>query len=153
MMARRLFFAAAMLGALVQTAAADNAVVYRVAGEVNAKNFDALANLAMDSVDSFVGLKVSFPENAEGDIVSENSNGLFLIYRRKGDIQLSFPSGFRSAYGKVHMEGFYKVGYEGLHQGINAISLTPARSMDVEATGLPVKLVEIDKLESELKKK
>lgn len=146
MIDRRALLLMAALGLLVQPASADNVPIYRIAGEVTAKNFDAFAAFAMDSVDQFVGLKVSFPEGDKDNLIVEESDKLLLAYRRKGDVQLSFPSGYRAAYGKFHVEGYYRVKYEGMHQGINTVSLTPARSMDVEATGKPVKLVEIDQL-------
>lgn len=120
-------------------AQAKESYISRVGGEVTAQNFSGLSELAMQSVNGFLGLKISVAEGDHDGLVAEETGGLLIIYIKKGDVELSFPSGYRKDGGRYFFDGFYNATYAGMNQGINAVHLVPARTMDVDATGKPVK--------------
>lgn len=122
-----------------------NDFLYRVGGTVTEQNFAALAAFMMNSVDQFVGLKLIVPAG-DGGISSEESDGELSIWQKGGDVNLHFTSGFRKQGEAYYFDGFYQVKYGGMHQGINGLGLTPARTMDVEAVGKPVKDIDIGSL-------
>jgi len=150
---RRSLLAAAALFALgVSAAQPQDAYLYRVGGEVTPQNFSAFASFASNSVDQFVGLKISLPGGTADDLTVANLDGLLMAHAKDSDIEISFPSGWRESRGRFFVEGYYKASYAGLKQGITAIAFTPARAMDVEAAGKPLKNIEIDKLQADMKK-
>jgi len=125
-----------------------NDFVDRVGGTVTEENFPALAAFMMNSVDQFVGLKLVVPAG-DGGIASEESDGELSIWQKGGDVNLHFTSGFRKQGEAYYFDGFYQVSYGGIHQGINGLGLTPARTMDVEAVGKPVKDIDISTLRAD----
>ncbi|MCO5064695.1 MAG: hypothetical protein M9924_09775 [Rhizobiaceae bacterium] len=127
-------------------AEAGAAFISRVGGEVTAANFDGLVRVAMESVNGFLGLKISVAEGEHGGLVAEEAGGLLILYMRNGDMELSFPSGYRKDGGRYFFDGFYNVIYVGKNQGISGVHLQPARTMDVDATGKPVKEFAVDDL-------
>lgn len=130
--------AVALLAALPGAQAAE-AYIPRVGGEVKAQDFNALADLAMQSLNSVVGLKISVAEGEHDGLVAEEKGGLLILYMRGGNVELSFPSGYRKDKDRFFFDGFYGATYAGKHQGISGVHLAPARTMDVEAIGKPVK--------------
>jgi hypothetical protein len=120
-------------------ARAGEAYIARVGGEVTAQNFGGLADLAMQSANGFVGLKISIAEGEHDGLVAEETGGLLILYMRNGDTELSFPSGYRKDGGRYFFDGFYNATSAGRLHGISSVHLVPARTMDVQATGRPVK--------------
>lgn len=154
MIDRRGLLAAFALTPLASTLVrAQDAAVYRVGGIATAKNFPDLAAFMMNSVDQFVGLKLIVPATNAGDgsLSSEEADGSVSIWRQGGDVNMHFSSGYRKQGDAFYFDGFYQVKYGGMHQGINGLGLTPARTMDVEAAGKPVKDIDIDRLHAEFK--
>jgi len=130
--------AAAVL-AVPSNLSAEEAYISRVGGEVTAQNFGALAERGIQSINSFMGLKISVADGEHDGLVAEEAGGLLIIYMRKGDVELSFPSGYRKDGGRYFFDGFYNVTYAGKNQGITGVHFVPAKTMDVEASGKPVK--------------
>jgi hypothetical protein len=154
MIDRRGFLAACALTPLApELARTEDAFIYRVGGTATEENFPALAALMMNSVDQFVGLKLIVPVTNAGDgsISSEESDGALSIWQQGGDVNLHFSSGYRKQGNAYYFDGFYKVKYGGMHQGINGLGLTPARTMDVEATNRPVKTIDIGRLRADVR--
>lgn len=149
-MGRRLPVLAGVLLSLLATTAvrAADPSIYQVGGTVTKDNFPGLATFIANSVDQFVGLKIAVPavETGADSIMTEESDGMLSVFTKGSDVNLAFNSGYRKSGDTYFVEGFYRVKYGGLHQGISAYGITPARTMDVEATGKPVKILEIDRL-------
>lgn len=131
--------AVVFLAALPLAAAHAEDFIPRVGGEVTAANFGGLADLAMEGVNGFLGLKISIADGEHDGLVAEEKGGLLILYMRDGNIELSFPSGYRKDGGRFFFDGFYNVTYAGEHQGVSGVHLEPARTMDVDASGKPVK--------------
>ena len=145
-MARRLLFAILLVVATVGLAAAKGKVV-RVNGAVTDANYRALAALLMDSFDGVVGLKVTFTANdgyEDGKLSAYEDGGLFVAYvpGPQNDSQISAANGYKLKNGTYTFDGFYKVVYGGMAQGIQAISLEKANA----PAGQPVEDVDIDGL-------
>jgi len=138
---------------LPTTVGAEDPAIYRVGGTATEKNFPGLAAFMMNSVDQFVGLKLIVPatNSGEGSLSSEEADGALSIWQQGGDVNLHFSSGYRKQGVAYYFDGFYQVKYGGMHQGINGLGLTPARTMDVEAAGKPVKDIDIDRLRADVK--
>ncbi|MGC4026108.1 MAG: hypothetical protein QM744_13770 [Mesorhizobium sp.] len=141
---RRALLKVLPLAAVVLTASAsglraEEAYISRVGGEVIAQNFGGLAERAMQSVNGFMGLKISVADGEHDGLVAEETGGLLIIYMRRGDVELSFPSGYRKDGGRFYFDGFYNVTYAGMNQGINGVHLVPAKTMDVEASAKSIK--------------
>lgn len=120
-------FALAVLLGAVQA----SAETVRVTGEVTAGNYRALAGLLMDSFDKVVGLDVTLRENDEygvGKLQAYEEDKLFLAYLpgEGSDSQISAREGYDLENGVYSFDGFYKVAYAGMGQGITAIFLEPA---------------------------
>jgi hypothetical protein len=145
---RTLLAAALLVPALGGQGFAADPFIYRAGGAVSDQTFDGLAALLMNSVDQFVGLKLVIPShgNDASAISAEESGGLLSVYKRGGDMNLAFSSGYRKTGDSYYVDGFFKVAYGGLHQGINALGLAPARTMDIEGSGKPVKDIDIGQL-------
>lgn len=140
-----------MLSLSVASSHAADPYIYRVGGTVTAQNFPGLAAFAMNSVDQFVGLKISVAEGStRGQVETMENDGTLSVFMRDVDVNLAFSSGYRKSNGNYFIEGYYKVTYGGMHQGINGLGLAPARSMDVDATGKQVKPIEIDRLKADI---
>ena len=148
------FLAFTSLSFLASTSAAQAAepFIYRVGGSVTDRNFAGLAALAMNSIDQFVGLKLVVPAgNKATGVSTEESGGMLSVFHKDVDVNLAFSSGYRKTGDSYYIDGFYSVTYGGMHQGINGLGLAPARTMDVEASGKPVKDIEIDALKPDTK--
>ncbi len=120
-------FALAFLLGAVQA----SAQTARVTGEVTASNYRALAGLLMDSFDKVVGLDVTVRQNEEygvGKLQAYEEDKLFLAYLpgEGSDSQISAREGYDLKEGVYSFDGFYKVTYAGMGQGITAIYLEPA---------------------------
>jgi hypothetical protein len=70
------------------------------------------------------------PATNAGDGSSEEVMALCRSGGQGGDVNLLL-SGYRNRR-RLYFDGFYQVKYGGMHQGINGLGLTPARTMDVE---------------------
>lgn len=127
-------------------ARAEDTFIYRVRGTISAGNFGGLAAFMMNSVDQFVGLRLAAPVGKNGELFAEESDGVLSIWRRGGDVNLAFSSGFRKVAKAYSLDGFYRVSYGGMHQGINGLGLAPATLADIEKTGKPVKELDIGRL-------
>jgi hypothetical protein len=140
--------AASVLLAPFEPAAAKQNQVLRVSGEVTAANYRALAAMLSDSFDKVVGLNVSFEKDdgyQEGKLSAYEDGGLFVAYVPGPDnnSQISANGGY-ALEGRVYVfDGFYKVVYGGMGQGIVAISLEKAK-----APAGHVQDVDIDKLKA-----
>lgn len=131
--------AAAVLVAPMSGLRAEEAYISRVGGEVTAQNFGGLAEKASKSLNSFMGLKISVADGEHDGLMAQEIGGLLIISMRKGDVELSFPSGYRKDSGRFFFDGFYNVTYAGKNEGITGLHLVPAKTMDVEASGKPIK--------------
>ncbi|HEY5817535.1 MAG TPA: hypothetical protein VIU14_03900 [Mesorhizobium sp.] len=150
---RTLLAAAILMPALGGQGFAADPFIYRVGGAVSDQNFEGLATLLMKSVDQFVGLKLVIPSQGDGPnaLFAEESGGHLSVYRRGGDVNLAFASGYHKTGDKYYVDGFFKVAYDGLHQGIKALGISPARTMDVESSGKPMKDIDIGQLPADAK--
>ena len=112
---------------------ARQARVVRVSGEVTDASYRPLAALLLDSFDKVVGLDVSFKANdvyADGRLSAYEEGGLFIAYvpGPDNDSQISAAKGYALKNGVYVFDGFYKVVYGGMGQGIQAISLEKTKA-------------------------
>lgn len=147
MIDRRVLLGATVLMPFAAVAGrAEDGFIYRAGGTVTADNFAGLGTFMMNSIDQFVGLKLVAARGQSGELFAEESDGVLSIWRQGGDVNLAFSSGYRRTGDKYYLDGFYRVTYGGMHQGINGIGLAPARTMDIEQAGKPVKDLDIGRL-------
>lgn len=123
--------AASFALAFLLGAAHASAETVRMNGEVTAANYRALAGLLMDSFDKVVGLDVTLKQNDEygvGKLQAYEEDKLFLAYLpgEDSDSQISAREGYVLKDGVYSFDGFYKVTYAGMGQGITAVFLEPA---------------------------
>lgn len=121
--------------------------IVRVTGAVTDATYRPLAALLLDSIDKVVGLSVSFKANdvyADGTLSAYEDGGLFLAYvpGPDNDSQISAAKGYTLRNGAYVFDGFYKVVYAGMGQGIQAISLEKAKA----PSGATIQDVDIDSL-------
>jgi hypothetical protein len=147
-MARRLGVAVLLILGSAGLAAAQDKVV-RINGAVTDANYRALAALLLESLDTVVGLNVTFTANdgyEDGRLSAYKEGGLFIAYvpGPQNDSQISAGSGYMLKDGAYVFDGFYKVVYGGMGQGIQAISLEKAEA----PAGKPVEDVDIGSLKA-----
>ncbi|MEI5682378.1 MULTISPECIES: hypothetical protein [unclassified Mesorhizobium] len=144
-MDRRAFLTITAISPLaIRTAHADDSVTYRVVGEVVPTNFDALWDLAARSNNQVVELKISCREQESEYFFAMATHGTLGIVSIQGKVRraLGFPAGFNISSHKFYVNGFYRVEREDAQM----IGLIPVSKADFQATGKPVKQVEINKL-------
>lgn len=146
--ARRLAVALVLILGSAGLAAGQDKVV-RVNGKVTAANYRALAALLLDSFDTVVGLDVAFVANdgyEEGKLSAYKEGELFVAYvpGPDNDSQIAAGGGYRLKNGAYVFDGFYKVVYGGMGQGIQAISLEKTGA----PAGKPVEDVDIGSLKA-----
>ncbi len=142
-----LVVATALIAASDMAAGQDK--VLRVKGEVTAENYRALAALLFASLDTVVGLEVSFKASdgfEDGKLSAYKDGDLFLAYvpGPDNDSQISAGNGYTLADGNFVFDGFYKVVYGGIGQGIQAISLEKANW----PAGKPIEEIDIAALKA-----
>ncbi len=117
----------AILGLPATGAAAQAPAVPGVEGRVTAANFPALEAFVTRHLDTVVRVSLTSGTEAETrGIVTEETGGILVAYRPGTRVQLSVTHGFtRTANGHA-VEGFFRVRYAGMGQGIEAYALEPA---------------------------
>jgi hypothetical protein len=140
------------LGGLVAAlpAAAAPKTVLRVVGAVSPRNFSGLRAFLLNSQGRVVGLRIRFRERADGpdgSLIAGISVGAFDGDLAGGDLNIHAERGFSAEHGTIGFDGFFRVEYGGMHQGITGLALAPVSAASV--TG-PVKDIDIGRLRADL---
>ncbi|AXS42284.1 hypothetical protein [Breoghania sp. L-A4] len=157
---RRAFLALLLLSpvALQTGTAAAAAVIHRVNGTVTDDNFAALEGFLSDSVDSIVGLKVSFEDGSgsrDGQVQAYVDGEMFVTYKPGPDMETEIVAtqGHSLQHGFHVFDGFFLVKYGGMNQGISSLSLQAVDEAQILLSGARVEDVEIDVLDPAIVKR
>ncbi|GGD32784.1 hypothetical protein GCM10011335_39700 [Aureimonas glaciei] len=143
-----------MVGAPVQ---AELPSVLRVSGDVTAESYKGLETFLLNSMDTVVGLKISFPQSESvetGDLNASADDGKFVAYLSGPDSETEIVAneGFSFQHGSHIFDGFFVVKSGGMNQGIISLFLEPADEASVLLSGAPVKDISIDRLDPTIRK-
>jgi hypothetical protein len=158
MLSRRTFLASSPFFYSVSIAHARQSKIYSVAGEITAASYKGFEQFLFNSLDTVIGLKVSFNGNEDanvGDVSAGANDGQFVAYLQGpgGESEIVAREGFQYLHGDYVFDGFFVVKSGGMHQGI--ISLFLDRTDEAQVRLSNARIVEIDarRLDPKFKKK
>jgi hypothetical protein len=154
---RRTLLGTLLLTTVGTSVRAAQASILRVNGEVTAKSYKGLEVFLMNSLDTLVGLKVSFPQSDSsepGALTASADGGKFIgfVAGPGSETEMVADAGFAFQHGSFVFDGFFVVKSGGMHQGIVSLYLDKADESAVLLSGTPVKDISIDRLDPTIRK-
>ena len=152
----------ALLGTMLLTTVGTPALaarppILRVNGEVTAETYKGLEAFLFNSLDTIVGLKVSFPQDSSTDagaLSVSAEEGKFVAYVGGPDSESEMVAneGFSFQHGSYIFDGFFVVKSGGMHQGIVSLFLDKTEEAAVLLSGVRVKDIWIGRLDPTIRK-
>jgi hypothetical protein len=157
MMGRRYLLTVLLAAVFVCSAAhAGQKKIYNVSGDITPSSYKGFEQFLLNSLDTIVGLKVSFPANeyTPGVVVAGANDGQFVAYfSGAGESEIVAVEGFQFLHGAYVFDGFFVVKSGGVHQGTVSLSLQKTDEAQVRLSNAAIIDIRAERLNSKYKKK